>query len=290
MSPDHIVVLGAARSGTKVLRDALAQALTIGRVPYDVGYVWRYGNECHPDDTLGGRIGTERTRAFIRGFIDRYQAGDPPAVIEKTVGNVLRLRLVATVFPAAHYVHLVRDGVDVIESARRQWTAPPDIGYLWRKALHFPVRLAPSYGWKYVRAALRRRRPVSGSISSWGPRYPGIDADLRRHDQLTVCARQWRHSVCLARQDLRRLGLPVIEVRYEDLVHDPVCELTRVASFVGAEVSPQALAAGAALVRPGRAGVGRAALTADELAVVEAEVGDLLAELGYPAARGMEVG
>ena len=42
---EPIVLIGAARSGTKILRDALATALGVPQVPYDVGYVWRYGNE-----------------------------------------------------------------------------------------------------------------------------------------------------------------------------------------------------------------------------------------------------
>lgn len=287
MTPQYVVLVGAARSGTKLLRDVLAEALLIGRVPYDIGYVWRYEQQAHPDDTLGNQPTSERTKRFVRGFIDRYAAGSPPGVVEKTVGNVLRIPTVADVLPGAHYVHLVRDGVDVIESARRQWSAKPDVGYLVGKARHFPPRLIPGYGWRYLRGLRRRRVDGEAHVGSWGPRYPGIDEDLASCDLLTVCARQWRHSVTTPRADFSRLGLPVIQVRYEDLVRDTETELARLAAFVGAPVAVPRLRATAQRVRPGREGLGRATLTDGDLAVVQAEVGDLLAELGCAPARGI---
>src|SRR4051812_20775701 len=39
-----VIVIGAARSGTKLLRDSLATHADVARVPYDVNYVWRFGN------------------------------------------------------------------------------------------------------------------------------------------------------------------------------------------------------------------------------------------------------
>jgi len=285
MTTAHVVLIGAARSGTKILRDGLAEAMSIGRVPYDIGYVWRYGHERYPDDTLGAQDSSERTRAFIRGFVNRYALGNPPSVIEKTVGNVMRLGLVADVFPEARYVHLIRDGVDVIESTWRQWTAPSDIRYLLRKSRHFPLRLVPSYGQTYIQSMMHRRGRNGARVGSWGPRYPGIDVDLAQSDLLAVCARQWRNSVIFARRDLVRLQLPVIDIRYQDLVRDPGSELARVASFVGLKTSPLALATAARRVTSGHDDMGRRSLSDGELALVDAEVGELLAELGCAPAR-----
>ena len=47
-----VIIIGAARSGTKYLRDVLATAPNAARVPYDINYIWRYGSESHPDDAL----------------------------------------------------------------------------------------------------------------------------------------------------------------------------------------------------------------------------------------------
>jgi hypothetical protein len=276
-----VVILGAARSGTKMLRDALALLTGTGSVPYDIGYVWRRGNEHRPDDVLDPAAVDGRTRRFIQDFVDRYAGGEPAAVVEKTVGNCLRVPAVAAVLDDAVFVHLVRDGVDVIESARRQWTAPADVRYLLAKARHFPLRLAPSYGARHLRSLARRRTHRDGRVGSWGPRYPGIDDDLRRHDLLVVCARQWREAVTRTRTDAGRIGLPLIEVRYERLVSDPENELAHLARAVGLAATPARLGEVAGRMDATRRGAGRRRLIPGELAVVDAEAGDLLAELGY---------
>ena len=68
----HIVIIGAARSGTKILRDVLAQASGAGSVPYDIGFVWRYGNERVPHDVLDPATVTPRISRFVRRYVERY--------------------------------------------------------------------------------------------------------------------------------------------------------------------------------------------------------------------------
>jgi len=284
MSVRHVVIIGAARSGTKMLRDALAMASGVGKVPYDVGYVWRLGNEDHPDDVIGPEMLGDQSRQYIRDYVERYADGAPPAVIEKTVGNALRVATVAAVFPDARYIHLVRDGVDVAESARRQWSARPDIRYLLEKAKHFPLRMVPRYGAKYVRS-LATRGFHDGRASTWGPRYPRMDEDLRREALLVVCARQWLHSVRSARADFARLGLPVVEVRYEELTSSPHVELSRVAQDSGLPLLPEGLEQASREITDARRGIGRGSLSEVEVAQLSLEVDDLLDELGYECLR-----
>jgi hypothetical protein len=126
----YIIIIGAARSGTKILRDVLAEASGMGCVPYDIGFVWRYGNQQVPHDVLDPATVTPRIQRFVRRYVDRYARSGGDVVIEKTVGNTLRVPFVHAVMPDAAFVHLVRDGMDVVESARRQWSAPPDREYL----------------------------------------------------------------------------------------------------------------------------------------------------------------
>ena len=101
-------------------------------------------------------------------------------MIEKSVGNTLRVGYVAEIVPDAIFVHLVRNGVDVAESTRRQWQSPVEYGYLRDKVRHFPLRMVPTYGRSYAASLLRRRLAGDGRVASWGPRYPGIDRDLDR--------------------------------------------------------------------------------------------------------------
>lgn len=279
----HIVVIGAARSGTKIVRDSLAVATGAGAVPYDVGYVWRYGNESVPHDVLDPESATDRVRRFIRRFVDRYARDG--AVIEKTVGNALRVPFVSQVLPDARYIHLIRDGVDVIESTRRQWTEPSDLGYLTRKARHFPARLIPTYGVKYARSLARRRANGDGRVGSWGPRYPGIDADLRQSGLLVVCARQWRLSVSCATDAFETGNLPVHQVRYEELVSQPRHVLAEIADFAELPATSDQLASAAARISAARRGAGRAALQQAEARTIDEEAGSTLTALGYARAR-----
>jgi hypothetical protein len=279
-----VVIIGAARSGTKILRDSLSVALGVPCLPYDVGFVWGYGTESREDDCLSATDLTPGSERLIRRFLGRY-ADTEGRLIEKSVSNTLRVPFVAAVLPGATFVHLIRDGVDVAESTRRQWTAPPDYRYLAGKARHFPLRLAPTYGRRYAASLVRRRLAADGRVATWGPRYPGMITELAQTDLLTVCARQWRESVNRARQGLAETGVRAVEVRYETLVKDPAAALDRIADVCELSTTPTSLAAAAAGIRPDRTGHGRTTLTDTELQQLDDEIGADLAALEYQRPR-----
>lgn len=284
MTARRVVIIGAARSGTKLLRDCLSAATGAGAVPYDIGYVWRVGQEASPHDRLDPNGPTERQLRFIRRYVDRCSAGEPPAVVEKSVGNTLRVPLVARALPDAVFVHLVRDGVDVVESTLRQWTAPTDMRYVLAKARTVPLRLAPRAGAAYARSLVGRSLRPDRRVGSWGPRYPGIDDDLGTANLLTVCARQWGRCVTTARDDLAALAVGAVEVRYEQLVDYPAGVLSDLARLAGLTTKPSQVGIAVEGVVRVRQGRGRRALSAEQLQTVEDEVGPLLQSLDYPPA------
>jgi hypothetical protein len=130
---------------------------------------------------------------------------------------------------------------------------------------------------------------------------------------IPVQARRWRKEVNRGRS-AGRARAHYLEVRYEDLVHDPEAELRRICAFCDlrfadamlryhqtaearlSELGDKPLPDGEKLRReerlalqaraasppdPQRAGRWRREMSADELAEFEAVAGDLLAELGY---------
>ena len=65
-----IIILGAGRSGTKFFRDVLLHSQETCAVPYDVNFIWRYGNESCEHDELSVDMATEPIKKYIRGSIN----------------------------------------------------------------------------------------------------------------------------------------------------------------------------------------------------------------------------
>jgi hypothetical protein len=157
----------------------------------------------------------------------------PPAFVEKTVSNVLRVPFVQAIFPQAKFIAIVRDGRDVVESAERCWRDTPRTGYLLTKLRTFPWLHCAPYGWKYTLRTVRRRLGLDKHLRSWGPRYPGIDDDVRSCALLEVCAWQW--IACIEHyEQSRRVLAPgqLLELRYEDLVQSPANVVARLCDFL----------------------------------------------------------
>lgn len=228
-STQHVFLLGAARSGTKFLRDTLASSNDVAAIPYDINYIWRHGNENVDDDALQPSDVNERGRKHIRDSIERLatdSAGSRPIILEKTVSNSLRVDLLREIYPAAKFIYLERDGRDAAESSHRQWTAPNDRRYLLDKVRYFPVREWRYALWFAKNLANRNRQPI------WGPRYPGIEEDVVRDPLPAVCARQWQQSVQGWHDRTPHPALE-LEVRYEDIFAAPETELRRICDFIG---------------------------------------------------------
>ena len=240
-NPDRrfVVVLGAARSGTSMLRDLIASHPSVACVPFDVSHVWRIGNDRQPHDVLRPETATPRIARTIRdrliGFARRNAGTAWPGarfIVEKTVGNALRPDFVDAVLSDALYVRLVRDPRRVIASTVAAWKAPPDTGHLMRKVRLFgPADVG--YMGRYALNAARGRVGHKRGLQIWGVRYPGIQQDLDQETLETVCARQWLASVTAI--DRFFADLPPergISVSYEALVGGPH-ELQRIWSFLG---------------------------------------------------------
>ena len=275
-----ILVLGAARSGTSMLRDALAAEAGLRAVPFDINYVWKFGNYDLPHDELTPDRLTPGRARFIRAAIARHGVQGSP-VVEKTVSNTLRVPFVRAVLPGCRFVHVVRDGRDVAVSARRMWQAPPELRRLLAKARSFPLRAVPRYGLSYLGAYARRQLRRDRTVPTWGPRFAGIDELVRRRPLLEVCAVQWRRSVEATLAALRDLPSDtVVTVRYERLVDRPDEELGRIRDFLRLAGASDPSSRARLPIHPRSVGSWRRELTGPERRLL-GDLDPLLAELGY---------
>ena len=281
--PDRpIILVGAARSGTKALRDALGHHPELAVVPHDVNFVWKFGNYAVTHDELDPDHARPEVVRYIRSFLAGYGRGGR-RVVEKTVSNALRVPFVRAVVPDAVFVHLVRDGRDVAESAIRMWRAPLERRRLLDKLRDVPIAALPTYARQYLQRYLWRRWAARAQLESWGPRFAGMDEEVRQRPLLEVCALQWQRcveaaSTALAGSDA---GAPVCEVRYERLVMAPEAELRRLYTFLGLPILDDAVRCGAGELHDGNVGKWRHALTPEEQRRLEQLLGPTLRGLGY---------
>lgn len=221
MNYTPVFIIGAGRSGTKYLRDVLSASSAVVCIPYDVGFIWRTGSEMLAHDEIDFRFVPEKSIVWMRGvlptLIDRsVSKKEATLLIEKSVPNSLRPLLLYRAFPNAMFIHLVRDGRAVTESALRMWQTPANVRYLIKKIRYFPIRNF-WYGLFYVRNFLWSL--IRGVHPTWGPRYNGIDKDFKKEPLHVVCARQWFHCVDVSFRQLSQIPKnQVILVRYEDIM------------------------------------------------------------------------
>jgi hypothetical protein len=105
---------------------------------------------------------------------------------------------------------------------------------------------------------------------------------LQNYTLNEVCALQWQRCVDKAEEAFSKMpSEKVFRVRYEDFVRQPEQELTRVLQFMGKDVAPEQVASAVKGVSPRSLGKGRKALGEQEVANLEALVGQTLKRYDY---------
>jgi len=287
MSSGHyqpVVIIGAPRSGTNMLRDVLCNLEGVATWPCDeINYIWRHGNLRYPSDELPPERATAPVRRYIRRQFDwvarRY---DVETVVEKTCANALRVPFVDAVVPEAKYLFIRRDGLDAVGSAMARWKAPLDIPYLARKVRFVPATDLSYYAGRYFWSRVYRLLSREQRLAFWGPQMDDMDELLARHPLDEVCALQWQRCVEQSRQALEAMDSSRwLEVGYEDFVSRPQEKLGRIVDFLGLPAGREAQAEAVSGVRAGSIGKGRAALDGEAIQRLEALVGETLQRYGY---------
>lgn len=279
-----IVIIGAPRSGTNMLRDLMARLDGAGTWPCDeINAIWRHGNVGYPSDALTPDLARPEVRRYINGRFARLaRSRGLDTVIEKTCANSLRVPFVDRVVGDAKYVFIVRDGIDAAVSASKRWHAGLDLRYRVSKARFVPLSDVPRYGLRFLGNQARRLGAGGRPRNSWGPVFDGMARMQSGTSTLGLCAHQWRACVDSASAALADLPRErVHRVRYESFVDDPVAAFRELAAFAGKPV-PHALAGDLrASVHVTSKGSGRQALGPEDLLLVRGILKDTLVAHGY---------
>jgi len=240
-----VFVVGSPRSGTSFTGAALGSQpgfVDLGEVPLLKAAVPRLAELPADEQAREVRRIVERVRGLA---LVRGLRG-----VEQNPETSFVLAGALLAYPEAQAVHVLRDGRDVVCSLlERGWLGAERAGRddarqsYWRHARFW---VEPERREEFERASEARR-------AAWA----------------------WRRYVRAASAVPER----TVELRYEALVESPHAEADRVAGALGSE--PEPLRSAFAEVHASSLGRWRRELRPEQVADVEAEAGELLAELGY---------
>jgi hypothetical protein len=192
-----------------------------------------------------GFVPSDATTNLLRARFERMRQRSGAAVfLSKRTANNRRIRLLTTIFPDARYVHLVRDGREVTQSLSTvEWWNDHKV---W-----------------------------------WDGRTP-LEMERAGQSRLAICARNWVNELRELRQQLAQVERDKVhELRFEDLLRNPVGELERIIRFLGLEIPAEYRnSIGALGLGPVR-DKWQSSWNETQLACVLHEAQPMLRELGY---------
>ncbi len=253
-----VFVIGAPRSGTTFLGNCL------GRLP-DISYhfeprLTKAAARCVYDGSWSARRGAAVFRLSYSALLLAALDGGH-RFAEKNPENSFLVPFLAREFPGAQFIHIVRDGRDAtVSHAEQPWLAA-------------------------VSAESGRRGragQLHGPQARWWVEAPRRE-EFAQVPDIVRAAWCWRRFTEAALDGVAQLPPGrAAEVRYEAMVSDPAGTADMLAGFLGAPAAGRdELRAAMGRARPDSVGRWRNALTDSGIADVQAEIGPLLARLGY---------
>jgi hypothetical protein len=248
-----IILLGNTRSGTTIVQKVVSTHPDIVEW-YEPRTLWLYADPSRRHDEFDENDATDRVKRYIRDQFLKFQKQHGNRVVmEKTPANILKIPYVRAIFPEATYLFMVRNPFSFISSVEMKWQRTLTSTGIRRRLQSTPITQLHHYTGRFIRQYFDKRVLRRKYQALWGPRYKGIEEDLKTHDLLTVIARQW--SVCSrkAEKDLALFGQgQVLRLRYEDFVANPISDLERICAHCGLEMTNDMVRAAKEWVTPDR--------------------------------------
>jgi len=217
--PPPVFLVGCSRSGTTVSYETLAASRELISIGYELPQFWDglwgpHHNGWESEAAGADAAQATHAQAFFRFFFARVGKG---RILDKTCINVMRIPYLLALFPDAHFVYLYRDGRANVSSLIDGW----------EKDAHFGLTqfLGPSP----VPVAID-----NGRFMEWSFFLPPGWREYNCATLEEVCAFQWVSANELALAARERVpAAQWTEIRYEDLLDQPVQTFERVFARLG---------------------------------------------------------
>jgi hypothetical protein len=233
-----IILFGNTRSGTTIVQKVVATHPDVVQW-YEPRTLWLIADPRRPHDEFDASDATDEVKQYVREqFLKFQKRHSNRTVMEKTPANILKIAFVREIFPEATFLFIVRNPFSFISSVEWKWQRPVSHKGIGRRLKTTPVTQLHHYAGRLIMQQFDKRIRRRKYLAMWGPRYEGLDQDLKTQDLLTVIARQW--AVCSRRAEKNLAQFEegrVLRLRYEDFVEDPISDLERICAHCGLEMT-----------------------------------------------------
>jgi hypothetical protein len=224
-----VFIFGNTRSGTTIVQKVMATHAGIAEW-YEPNALWLFADPGRMHDEFDESDATYKVKQYIRNRFLKYQKRHGNCVVvEKTPQNILRIPYVRAIFPEAAFLYIVRNPFSFISSVEYKWQRPVTGSGIVRRLKDLPLSQLHHWVRRYLIQQINKRILRKKYLSIWGPRYKGIQDDLKTRDQLTIIARQWAIPSRKAEKDLDAFeDGQILRLKYEDFVDNPIHDLERI--------------------------------------------------------------
>ena len=208
---------------------------------YEPVGLWLFADPTRRDDEFTASDATIRVKDFIRReFLKFQKANGNRIIVEKTPHNILRIPYVREIFPEAHYLYIVRNPLSFVSSVELKWRQPATKKRLYKRLKSTPMTQLHHYFGRFLSQQWNKRVLGRQYVPIWGPRYKGIEDDLKSQDLLTIIARQWARASKKAEADLSLFESGrVLKLSYEDFVERPSEHMQQICAHCALEMTKE---------------------------------------------------
>jgi hypothetical protein len=294
-----VFIIGSPRSGTTYLGKILESHPQVGHI-YEPYYIWYYHARDLSTDYITPEDIGQREQSWIRGRFEKFRKlCGRPVIVDKSPEHSFNLPIVSSTFPNAKFIHILRDGRDVVLSIKKEWAKRRELVESHKlsrivKTARAMLNRQPYWRFRVLAAwyELKTNRSLNplryfnkakweGGVG-WGPRFKGWREALVSQPLIAFNARQWLECVTQIENDLPNIpGCNTLEVRYENLVSDSHLRTIReIGQFLDLDISEDFVRS-MPPVRLGNTGKWRNELSRAEVLDIGPVLTDKLIELGY---------